>query len=296
MKWGWLSVALVLVNGYRLLAQEVLFQGTSTPAPFDIRRTRPSPVARNDYALFIANSNYKDPRYQPLPNCAFDADELEKVLKTKFSFRTRVRKDLSYKDFKETLTQYDTVTWNDNDQLLIYIAGHGGFDSSIQEGFLVMRDANKVEQSQCFSLSTLQKIISRIACKHILLVLDVCYGGTIDDLIAMEGEVLRGNPIDDPPSGITKRGHPEYILRKLKPKTRIYVASGGKEPVREGRRGEHSPFAKALLAALNKTASDQSNVLTVLELTPLLEKDVPTIRMGTLDGNQSNSDFLFISK
>lgn len=298
MKWMLVMLLLPLlwlsVHVGPSMAQPTVIRATSAPSAFNIRRTGTQPSARKDHALFIANGEYDDARFRKLPNCSFDVDELKKLLETKFSFTTEVRKNMMYSDFESKLFEYASRTWNEDDQLLIYIAGHGGFRESIHQGFLVMKDTDKVKQNQCFSLAYLKSILENLSCKHILVVLDVCYGGTFDEAIALEGEPMRGDPVSSPTLDESRRD--EYVLKKLKPKTRIYVASGGKEPVAEGQQGEHSPFAKELLAKLTETAAGNDKLLTVYELKTSLEKKVPTVFMGTFDGNQSNSDFLFIAK
>lgn len=296
MKRLFLIGILWLVGEYRLVAQGTEIRGTSAPFAVDIRRSQPRLPARTDYALIIANSQYDDSRYRALPNCVFDAEVLEKLLNEKFTFRTDLLRRATDKEFRAKLEEYGNRTWNENDQLLIYIAGHGGFDNVTKEGFLVMRNANKAEQTHTFSLLSLQRMLKNMPCKHVLLVLDVCYGGTFDDSIALEGEVLRGDPVSTAPPATTDNRRGEYVLKKLKSRTRIYVASGGKEPVVEGRPGEHSPFARTLLKKLTQTATGSGKLLTVYELTTALEQEVPTVRIGTFEGNQSNSDFLFIAK
>ena len=289
-----LPVLWLFVDVEPSMAQPTVVRATSAPTAFDIRRTGTQPAARKDHALLIANGQYDDARFRKLPNCSLDVDELKKLLETKFGFATEVRKDMVYSDFESKLFEYASKTWNENDQLLIYIAGHGGFRTGVNHGYLVMKDTDKVKQDKCFSLAYLQSILKNLPCKHILVVLDVCYGGTFDETIALEGEPTRGDPVSDPVPNQSRRD--EYVLKKLKPRTRIYLASGGKEPVDEGRPGEHSPFAKELLAKLTETATGNDKLLTIYELTTSIEKKVVTVRMGTFDGNQSNSDFLFIAR
>lgn len=292
-------LTLVLSGNGLLMAQGQVndFRATSGPFSFDIRKkSQPRLPTYVNHALLIANSQYDDRRYPVLPNCVYDADSLKNLLVAKFNFTADLLPRATEQDFVSELEKLKSRAWQDTDQLLIYIAGHGGFDPTIQDGFLVMRNANKTEQTHRFWMGSLKRFLKSLPCKHVLLILDVCYGGTFDDAIAMENNVIRGEFISTAASVPTDDRRAEYVRNKLKPQTRIFLASGGKEPVREGRSEEHSPFAKALLTQLNRTINADGKLLTVYDLTSLLEKEVPTVVLRAFEGNEEKGDFLFIAK
>ena len=56
-----------------------------------------------------------------------------------------------------------------------------------------------------------------------------------------------------------------FIERKKKYKTRLYLTSGGKEYVPDGRPGHHSPFARKFLEALRNYGGNDG-ILTVNEI------------------------------
>jgi hypothetical protein len=72
------------------------------------------------------------------------------------------------------------------DQLFIFIAGHGHFDDTFKEGYLVVKGSllNDAGNSTYISHNRLRNNINSIPCEHIFLVMDVCFGGTFDDAIA----------------------------------------------------------------------------------------------------------------
>jgi len=87
---------------------------------------------------------------------------------------------------------------------------------------------------------------------------------------------------------------PEFIARKLQYKTRLFLTSGGKEYVPDGRPGYHSPFARKLLEAL-RTYGGHDGLLTISKVYADLEAINPEPRKGEFGENEPGSDFLFIA-
>ena len=100
------------------------------------------------------------------------------------------------------LREYAEKDYSDDDQLFIFFAGHGYFDDTFKGGYLVARDTQLPNQDEAMlgyvSHSVVRDIIDAMNCKHILVVLDTCYSGTFDRLIAM-----RGNTADMPERRLT---------------------------------------------------------------------------------------------
>jgi hypothetical protein len=188
-----------------------------------------------------------------------------------------------------TLKSYMGKSYGDDDQLLLMFAGHGDFDDSADEGYVIFKNSTGrgVQSENTIGHSVLAKMIEKIPCRHILVVLDVCYGGTFDARIAASSR--RGDPI------YREVERDAFISRKLKHRSRLYVASGGKEYVPDGRPGQHSPFARKFLEAL-RSLGDQDGILTFRELTQSFEKLQPEPRGGELPGNDPGGDFLFVAK
>lgn len=285
---------LTLVNG-SLHSQSI--QATSTPGRYAIRGG--AGATRTDYALLIANDAYADPAYARLTNPVFDARTIEAVLRDQFGFKTTLLSTASRDSCLRQLRRLAARTYGPNDQLFVYVAGHGDFDPTFRQGYVVLRDARKSDDTyaQHLSFPDLQNILSNLRCRHVLLTLDVCYGGTFDnyfalqDLPAFRGDSLsRGGRVADAASPTS------FVYEKLKPATRLYLSSGGKEEVADGARGQHSPFARHLLAKLDEAAQSQYKILTVSELKVFLERQNLRVKMGPFGPNESNSDFLFIAR
>lgn len=278
-------------------------EGVSDARPYNITGGANSgSQRRTDYALLIANESFSDERYFKLNNPKSDVLEMDRILREKFGFKTEIVTDITKDACVKKLREYAGKSYGKYDQLLIYFAGHGDFDPLFKQGYVVMNDSKieDVTYSKHFSFPELQNILTNLTCNHILLTLDVCYGGTFDSYFAME---------DDPRSRGEERGvkliteqsemtesMTAFTLEKLRPTTRLYLSAGGKEVVSDGRKGEHSPFAKAFLEKLNETANSSYRILTAAGLKDYLEKQTRKVKMGGFGSNQSNSDFLFVAK
>jgi len=206
---------------------------------------------RRDYALLIGTDNYDS--WDNLINPVNDTKTLAKELSEVYGFETDVLLDPTVEEVWSKLRKYAMKSYMDNDQLLIFFAGHGQFDEVFGEGYIVCKDSKLTDQAKNTYIShvRLRNIINNIPCKHTFLVIDACFGGTFDPLIARAD--VRGQ---DALYGEISKG--DFIKRKLQFKTRRYLTSGGKIYVPDGRPGHHSPFTRKMLEALrNYGGSDQ---------------------------------------
>ncbi|NJL11991.1 MAG: caspase family protein [Microscillaceae bacterium] len=234
-------------------------------------------------ALLFASNHYD--YWDPLLNPIKDAQTIARELETIYGFKVEVLTDLLKDDVMIKIKEYARKQYGPNDQLFIFFAGHGQFDDIFKEGYVVARDSRNEDESKSsyISHSNLRTYINSIPCKHILLVMDVCFGGTIDPLIALRGQETNFD-----------RDRDELINRKMRYVTRRYLTSGGKEYVPDGRPGQHSPFARQLLEAL-RSEGGSDGVLTLSEIIRYLEAITPQPRYGEFGLNEPGSDFLFIA-
>jgi WD40 repeat protein len=239
-----------------------------------------------DYALLIATDDYDE--WKPLTNPVNDAKAIGGELRTSYGFDTDVLADATQSEMLTTLRKYAGKKYAEGDQLVIFIAGHGQFDEVLGDGYIVCKDSRLHDdvKTSYISHSTLRTVINNIPCKHILLLVDACFGGTFDPLIAAAD---RG---EDEYSQVTKT---EFIERKLRFKTRRFLTSGGKEYVPDGRPGQHSPFTRRLLEAF-RSYGGKDGVLTLGEIMLYVETVKPEPRAGEFGTNDPGSDFLFIAR
>ena len=155
-------------------------------------------------------------------------------------------------------------------------------------GYVVAKNSLEIDKAKTtyISHSNLRSYVNNISCKHILLGMDVCFGGSLDPAISRQ----RGTPEGD------ELSLNEFIARKLSKKTRLYLTSGGKEYVSDGIVGKHSPFASSFLESL-QSMGGADQILTVNEILPYLEKiKQHEPRTGDFGYNEKGSDFIFIAK
>ena len=219
----------------------------------------------------------------------FDAQAIGEDLRKIYGFQVELIHNPTKKNIREALLRYAKQEYTSEDQLFIFFAGHGHFNKTLREGYLVAEDtqhpAIDIIMDTYLSHSEFRNLIDRMSCKHIFLALDTCYSGTFDQRIAMRGEA----------EDMFKTLLNEDIERKQTYTTRWYLTSGAKEQVPDGGKG-HSPFAHKLLEAL-RSKGGIDNILTIDEVLSYLKKlDNPKPRASEFGSNEPGSDFLFIAK
>lgn len=239
---------------------------------------------RHDYALVFATDKYDN--WNDLVNPVADAHAIADVLKETYGFQVEVVENPSIEMVWQKLRDYSERKFEPQDQLIVFFAGHGHFDEAFGEGYVVARNSlkNDVSRVTYISHNRLRGIVNNIPCPHILLTMDVCFGGTLDPVIASSrGQAEAEVTVSD------------MLVRKWNHKTRKYLTSGGKEYVSDGKAGTHSPFATRLLEAL-KSRGGEDEVLTLSEIQSSLERLAQLPRMGSFGSDEAMSDFVFIAR
>ena len=241
---------------------------------------------RTDYAILFATNDYDN--WPDLVNPVNDTRMIAKELRENFGFKVEVVEGGSQAEILTKLREYAEKKYKPLDQLFVFFAGHGQYDETFGEGFVVTKESmtNDVAKTTYLSHNRLRSIINNIPCEHIFLAMDVCLGGTFDQAIAHRG-------LDE---DIYKEAtQAEMVTRKLTYKTRKYLTSGGKEYVPDGRPGMNSPFARKILEAL-RGRGGKDLILSLGELNTYVEALKPQPRMGEFGDNAPGSDFVFIAR
>lgn len=241
---------------------------------------------RTDYAILFATNDYDN--WPDLINPVNDTRMIAKELRETFGYKVEVVEGGSQSDILKKIREYAEKKYQPLDQLFIFFAGHGQYDETFGEGFVVTKEslANDVAKTTYLSHNRLRSIINNIPCEHIFLAMDVCFGGTFDQAIAHRG-------MDD--DVYKEASQAEMVTRKLSYKTRKYLTSGGKEYVPDGRPGMNSPFARKLLEAF-RGRGGKDLILSLVELNSYVETLKPQPRMGEFGDNAPGSDFVFIAR
>jgi hypothetical protein len=243
-------------------------------------------LMRTDYALLFATDHYDS--FEDLTNPVYDARTIADELEKNFGFKVELVTDPTQDEILLKLKEYSGKKFMPNDQLFVFFSGQGQYDQSFGEGYIVAKDSRSDDQAKTtyISQSVLRNVIDNIPSLHTFLLMDVCYSRAKDPLLANAGQ--RGQ--DDIYNEISSS---DYIIRKLKYKTRQYITSGGRQYIPDNRPGMHSPFARKFIEAL-QNGGNSKGIVGLSEIKDYLDKTDPEPRAGEFGVNEPGSDFLFI--
>jgi len=188
------------------------------------------------FALVIGVDKYPSPIPQ-LHTAVKDANAIAEVLKEKYGFQTTLLTDASATRGKilDQIVTYETLL-GENDNLLIYYAGHGFQIKEADKSFWLPVDATSPQSSNRISADDLTTGLATLKARHVLVVSDSCYsGGLTRDINSL--------PVSNPDGA--------FLRKTLFMRSRTIMSSGRDEPVADGGPDGHSVFAWALLQALN---------------------------------------------
>jgi len=240
------------------------------------------------YALIIGTDEYEAEGWGNLNNPRFDAETIGRELETRYAIETEYVFNPTKKEMMHAIARYTHYEFGEQSQLLIFIAGHGGH-SPMARGYLVPKDVRDDDWA-CESVlwhSQLRDMINFLPCPHIMIVIDACFGGTFDQEIDA-GTAQNMVEVDTKNVTIT-----EILSQKYVNKTRLYLTSGGKEYVPDGRPGRHSPFAFRFLEALRSNGGTNKH-LNFQDILRFVENAKPGPRAGEFGQHEPGGDFLLI--
>ena len=242
---------------------------------------------RTDYALIFATDQYDN--WTDLVNPVFDSRTIAEDLRKTYGFKVEMVENATQSEILRKIREYGEKKYQPLDQLFIFFAGHGTYDQTFGEGFVVTRESllNDEAKTTYLSHNRLRSILNNIPCEHIFLAMDVCFGGTFDQALASS----RGNEEEV----YREQNQTEFITRKLTYKTRKFLTSGGKTYVSDGIPGKHSPFAKNFIDAL-RSRGGRDGILTLPEIFSYVEKLKIQPRFGEFGDNAPGSDFIFVAR
>ena len=135
-------------------------------------------------------SNYK--WWPKLPNAANDAKEVAKKLKA-LGFEVKLVLDPTYREMRTVLNEMIYKIGNEKSRaLLFYYAGHGETETLADEtkmGYIVPKDCPLFEQNpmgfgtHAISMRDIESISLRIKAKHVLMLFDSCFSGSLFALV-----------------------------------------------------------------------------------------------------------------
>lgn len=241
---------------------------------------------RKDYALIFATDKYDN--WDDLSNPINDGRTIAGILKEKYGFITELVENATLEDVNDKLFDYNTRKFNPQDQLFVFFAGHGYFDETLGEGYVVAANSlmNDKGKTSYLSHNILRERLDNMKCDHIFLAMDVCFGGTFDKKLAK----ARGNEV------MEEAMDKQYLVKKLSKRTRKFLTSGSKEYVPDGAPGHNSPFATQFIKALREIGGGTGRVLTLMELNTYFHRLPTEPYFGSYGNDDPQSDFVFVAK
>lgn len=246
---------------------------------------------QTNYALMFATSNFDE--WNSLDNPQKDVEAIANLLRSNYDFSVEIVLDATKDEMKKKLLEYFRKNYTSKDQLFVYFAGHGHFDPSLG-GHIVCADSKKDDPTMdsYIPYDFIVKNLDRtLACKHIFVALDVCYGGEAFDKNTSTTNYNRlGTSLQQ-----IRDSQQSFVNDKLKYTSRVFATSGGIEYV-----PDESVFAKKIIETLQSKGDFKNGLLTFDDFTDNLQTissipnaEIPTHpRFGSFGSHDPKGDFI----
>ena len=189
------------------------------------------------YALVIGNGKYQ--HLSPVPSAERDAKALAALLKDSYGFQVTLLQNATNRQILTALYELSQEL-AENDNLVVFYAGHGKRDLRNRRGWWLPVDAQADSETRTNWLPN-QEVSDRLAlipARHILVLADASY----------VGDIVRGTPLPEPEKMTVAQWNKYVQAAKLK-KSRLAIASGSDGPLAWG---ESSRFTKTLIDVLSR--------------------------------------------
>jgi Caspase domain len=234
-------------------------------------------------ALIIGINDYSDPTIPDLETALNDANAMAKLLRERYGFQVKLLLDrkATRKAIYQALRNLASSAKPD-DNVLIYYAGHGDLDRLSDDGWWIPADAKGGDPVTYLDNFLVQKYIRSMQARHVLLISDSCYSGTLF------GQARAMPPVIDD----------KYYLNLYNEKSRWGMTSGNKTPVSDRGTGSHSVFAYQLLKELRKNekpfVSTQEIYTRIAPIVGNNSEQTPLCRPIRNTGDQGG-EFVFVA-
>lgn len=234
-----------------------------------------SPYGRY-FALVVGNNAYRN--LPELETAVSDAQRVGRLLRQRYGFKVRVLLNADRTQILSGLHELRKVLTN-QDNLLIYYAGHGYLSDETREGYWLPVTAQQSSTTNWLSNATLTSTIRAMDAKHVLVVADSCFSGQLTRSVS---------------TGVKS---PSHLRRMAQLRARTALTSGGLEPVLDGGgNGRHSVFATAFLETLeqNNRPIDTSTLFTRIRRAVALEAEQIPEYGDIRRAGHKGGDFVFV--
>ena len=202
-------------------------------------------IGINEYGNGISN----------LSTAINDAKEIAHILKSEHAYEVQLIRDSeAILSNLKTLLEGLKDTIGESDRLLFYFAGHGialdGDDGPA--GYLIPQNADPSDRNTFLPMQDLHECLGQLKCRHCLVILDCCFGGA-----------FRWSSTRDIAADVPQKIHKERFDRFMRdPAWQVITSAAYDQKALDilaleddrGQTGEHSPFAAAVMQALQGAA------------------------------------------
>ena len=210
--------------------------------------------------------------YQNISNLDYavnDAESVKEMLINQFSYdeenvKLLINENANKINIEQTLSDISLLA-GENDRILVFFAGHGetmSLPDGGEMGYLLPVDGRQENlYASAIPMNDLKDLSNMSKAKHMLFLIDACYGG-----LAAVGS-----------RGLEPAKTPNYIEKISNIKSRQIITAGGKdEKVFEKSEWGHSAYTKNLLSALEDGLADSNGdgYITADELGDYLSEKV----------------------
>ncbi|MCC7296739.1 MAG: caspase family protein, partial [Bacteroidia bacterium] len=243
------------------------------------------------YAYLFASKDYEF--WDDLTNPIFDAEKIGELLESNYGFQTTIIRNPDRYKITEKLDEIRRFKYKSNDQVFVFFAGHGLYDS-VWGGYYVCPESKKPAQDKYYETYYPQQKIADLldGCNagNVFLVMDVCFGGKMFDKVDKHEyrSVNDGNELSSD----------EYVRRQLEIRCRQFLTSGGNNYVEDGVAGTHSPFASRVIYALEEAATKKdylsaSEMMDYLRTMKTMGNDKKSVPRYGFFGGDKDGEFVF---
>lgn len=249
--------------------EAITLDGQRTRESFVIQKDLPQAVAQretsrqfrgrlrkdlgNFHALIIGNNDYA--HHDPLKTAINDARGVAGVLRDRYGFNVRLLENATR---DEMVFEFARLTQNmgKDDNVLVYYAGHGVITDD-GEGHWLGVEASAEKSQDWIANGQISDFISEMQAKHVLVVADSCYSGTLS------GAAIRPIPLEV---------EDQDLLFISRVRARTVLTSGGLQPVLDDGGEGHSIFGGAFIRAI----SGNADVMEGYRLFETVQREVET--------------------
>ncbi|XKH39070.1 filamentous hemagglutinin N-terminal domain-containing protein [Azospirillum doebereinerae] len=225
-------------------------------------------------ALMIAVDSYRNNAIPTLATPAADIALVGQTLNERLGYETRVLRNPTKAQIGDALRKLGREV-GEQDQVMVYYAGHGYELSETGAGYWLPADADTDSAKNWVSNNDIGRFLSRMPAKHVMVVSDSCYSGAFTKEQKIDAAAL---------------GNGEELRQR---RSVMALSSGGDEPVADG--DVNSPFAAALVKRVRALPKDSGGFGLYQQVREDVSREAPqTPQYGVIKaaGYDEGGDFL----